>query len=130
MLRHRFLWIVACVFLAFTPSLNAQTTTGTVRGSVKDQNGAALADVQVSARNPATGVERASTTRSDGSFVMPGLVPATYEFAVRHIGFMPQRRQVIVQIGATQQVDFSLQAGAVEFQAVNAGAAPPAEPPH
>ena len=127
MLRHRFLWIVACVFLAFTPSLNAQTTTGTVRGSVKDQNGAALADVQVSARNPATGVERATTTRSDGSFVMPGLVPATYEFAVRHIGFTPQRRQVIVQIGATQQVDFSLQAGAVELQAVTVEATPQAE---
>ena len=58
----------------------------------------------------------------------PGLVPATYDFVVRKIGFAPQRRQVIVQIGATQQIDLSLQAGAVELQAVTvqAAAAPPA----
>src|SRR5205823_4139636 len=87
MLRHRFLWIVGSVFLAFTPSLNAQTTTGTVRGYVKDQNGAAVAEVEVSARNVATGVQRLTTTRSDGSYVLPGLAPATYELSVRHIGF-------------------------------------------
>ena len=63
MLRHRFLWIVGSALLAFTPSLNAQTTTGTVRGYVKDQNGAAVADAEVSARNVSTGVTRSSTTR-------------------------------------------------------------------
>src|SRR5260370_15953144 len=126
-LRHRFLWIVGSACSAFTPSLNAQTTTGTVRGSGKDQNGAAVVDAEVSARNPATGVQRSPTTRSDGSYVMPGLVPATYDFAVRHIGFAPQRRQVIVQIGAKREIDFWLQAGAVELQAVTVEATPQAE---
>jgi len=113
MLRHRFLWIVGSALLAFTPSLNAQTTTGTVRGYVKDQNGAAVADAQVSAQNAQNGVTRSSTTRADGSYVLAGLAPATYEFLVRHIGFGPQLRQVTVQIGATQSVDFTVQAGAV-----------------
>jgi len=127
MLRHRFLWIVGSALLACTPSLNAQTTTGSVRGYVKDQNGAAVADAQVSARNAQNGVTRSSTTRADGSYVLAGLAPATYEFLVRHIGFGPQRRQVTVQIGATQSVDFTVQAGAVELQAVTVEAAPTVE---
>src|SRR6266576_776570 len=127
MQRHRFLWLVCITLLSFPRSVNAQTTTGTVRGFVKDQNGAAVADVEVSARNPATGVQRSTTTRSDGSYVMPGMVPATYDFSIRKIGFTPQQRQVTVQIGATQIVDFTVQAGAVELQAVSVEATPVAE---
>ncbi len=127
MQRHRFLWLVCITLLSFPRSVNAQTTTGTVRGYVKDQNGTAAADVEVSARNPATGVQRSTTTRSDGSYVMPGMVPATYDFSIRKIGFTPQQRQVTVQIGATQIVDFTVQAGAVELQAVSVEATPVAE---
>ena len=115
MLRHRFLWIVGSVLLAFTPSLNAQTTTGTVRGYVKDQNGAAVADVEVSAHNTESGLTRTNNSRSDGSYTLLGLVPGNYELSVRKIGFTPQRRQATVQIGATLLVDFALQAGAVRF---------------
>ena len=124
MLRHRFLWIVGSALLAVTPSLSAQTTTGTVRGYVKDQNGAAVADVEVSAHNTESGVTRTNNSRSDGSYTLLGLVPGNYELSVRKIGFTPQRRQATVQIGATLLVDFTLQAGAVELQAVTIEAAP------
>src|SRR5712692_377613 len=127
MLRHRFLWIVGSALLAFTPSLNAQTTTGTVRGYVKDQNGTAVPGVEVSARNVQNGATRSATSRADGSYILPGLPPGSYDLSVRHIGFGPQRRQVIVQIGATLLADFTLQAGAVELQAVTIEAAPAIE---
>src|SRR5437016_11682357 len=100
MLRHRFLWIVGSALLAFTPSLNAQTTTGTVRGYVKDQNATAVSDAEVTARNTETGAQRTAATRADGSYILPGLVPGTYDLSVRRIGSTPQRRQVVVQIGA------------------------------
>src|SRR6267378_7294100 len=118
MLRHRFLWIVGSALLAFTSSLNAQTTTGTVRGYVKDQNGAPVDAVEVQARNVENGVTRSTTSHADGSYILPGLAPANYDLSVRHIGFAPQHRQVTVQIGATQLADFTIQAGAVELQAV------------
>ncbi len=41
MLRHRFLWLVCITLFSLPLSLSAQTTTGTVRGYVKDQNGTA-----------------------------------------------------------------------------------------
>src|SRR3989442_132749 len=124
MLRHRFLWIVGSALLACTPSLDAQTTTGTVRGYVKDQNGAAIPDVEVSARNTQSGVTRTNNSRADGSYILLGLVPGNYELSVRKIGFGPQHRQATVLIGATLLVDFTLQAGAVELQAVTVEAAP------
>src|SRR6266550_634542 len=127
MFRHRFLFGVVVVLLVLAPTLDAQTTTGTVRGYVKDQTGAAIADAEVQARNPATGLQRVTTSRTDGSYILPGLAPATYEISVRHIGSTPQQRQVVVQIGATQNVDFNLQAGAVELQAVSVEATPVAE---
>lgn len=109
--------LIAAVAL-FANSLSAQTTTGTIRGYVKDANGAAVSAADIQARNVETGVSRATTTRADGSYILPGLVPGTYELAARAIGSAPQRRQVAVPIGATLLVDFTLQAGAVELEAV------------
>ena len=127
MLRHRFLWFVCVTLLALPISINAQTTTGTVRGYVKDQSGAPVADAAVQARQITTGVVRSATSRSDGSYILPGLVPSDYELSVRKIGFTPQRRPVTVQIGATMVADFTVQAGAVELVAVTVEAAPAIE---
>src|SRR5947208_16317719 len=127
MLRHRSLWLVCISLLFLPPSLAAQTTTGTVRGYVKDQNGAAVPDAEVQARQVETGIVRSTTAHADGSYILPGLTPGNYELSVRKIGFTPQRRQVTVQIGATQLVDFTIQAGAVELQAVTVQAAPVVE---
>jgi hypothetical protein len=127
MCRHRFWWL-ACVGMLFLPcTLNAQTTTGTVRGTIRDANGAPITDAEIQARNEQTGVVRSTSTRSDGTYILPGLVPATYELSARRIGSTPQRREVTVQIGATQVVDFVLQSGAVELTAVTVEAVPLAE---
>ena len=118
MFRHRFLWLLGSALLAVTPSLNAQTTTGTIRGYVKDQNGTGVPAAEIQARNVASGVQRSTATRADGSYILPGLVPGSYELSARNIGSAPQQRQVTVQIGATLLMDFTLQAGAVELRAV------------
>lgn len=115
-LRH--LFTVGVAALAFAGSAHAQTTTGTIRGYVKDQNGGALSGAEIQARNVENGVQRAATSRADGSYILPGLVPATYELSVRSIGSSPQRRTVVVQIGATLPIDFTLEAGALELAAV------------
>ena len=107
--------------------LVAQTTTGTIRGYVKDQNGAPLSGAQVQATNVATSVARSTTTGSDGSYVLPGLSPGTYDVIARHIGNSPARRRIVVQIGATLLADFALPAGAVTLAPVVVQAANPAE---
>jgi len=127
MCRHRFLWLVCITLLSFPLALNAQTTTGTVRGYARDQNGTVVADAEVQARQTGTGILRSTATRNDGSYILPGLAPGNYELSVRKIGFAPQRRQVVVQIGATLLADVTLQTGAVELQAVTVEGAPAVE---
>src|SRR5260370_29624467 len=75
MSRHRFLWLACITLLSFPLSLSAQTTTGTVRGYVKDQNGSPVGDAEGQARQTETGVVRSTASHSDGSYILPGLVP-------------------------------------------------------
>jgi hypothetical protein len=110
-----------------TRSAFAQTTTGTVRGTVTGQGNAPVPDVQISARNVQNGIPRGTQSREDGTYVLPGLLPGTYDFTVRRIGFSPLTRRVVVQIGATQIQDFALSAQAVTLGTVAVTAAPTIE---
>jgi outer membrane receptor protein involved in Fe transport len=105
-----------CVLGAGTAA--AQTTTGMVRGYVRDQNGTPLAAAEVQARHTETGVSRTATTNTEGAYTLPGLAPGVYDLTARHIGNSPQARRIVVQIGATLLADFSLQAGAIEVAGV------------
>src|SRR5262245_22985050 len=112
---------------ALASSASAQNTTGTIRGTVTGANGAPVADAQITARNPGTGVQRGTTSRADGSYVLPGLVPATYELTARHIGNTPQTRRVVVQIGATQIQDWALVTTATQLETIVISAGATAE---
>ena len=125
----RFLWtllVFTGVSFAWTQTLQSQTTTGMVRGTVTVE-GAPAANAQVQLRNPQTGVSRGATVRDDGSYVVAGLVPATYEMTVRRIGSEPQTRTVVVLIGATQTQNFNLSQAATQLGTVFVQAAATAE---
>lgn len=127
---HRFSRAVALAVLALVTltaaSASAQTTTGTIRGTVSS-GGAAVSNTQIQVRNPATGVQRGTMSRDDGSYTLAGLAPATYEMTIRRIGSAPQTRIVVVQIGTTQIQDFSLSEQAAQLETVLVQAAPAAE---
>ncbi len=116
---------IGCLSL-MPSSAFAQNTTGTVRGTVT-VGGAAVTSAQIELRNPTTGVQRGASTRDDGSYVLAGLAPATYQMTVRRIGSAPQTRTVVVQIGTTQIQDFSLSQQAAELTTVVVQAAPTVE---
>jgi hypothetical protein len=106
-------------------SVSAQTTTGTIRGFIRDQNGLALSGAEVEARNTSSGVARSATSNTEGAYILVGLVPGSYDLTARRIGNTPQARRVEVQIGATLLTDFSLQSGAVEVAGVTVEATNP-----
>lgn len=108
---HRFIRGVVTAFVlmfAATVPLSAQTTTGTLKGTVTGSGGAPANGAQITARNTESGVVRNTTAHDDGSYVLPGVVPGTYEVSVRRIGASPQTRTIVIQIGAIQVQDFSL----------------------
>ena len=61
---------VFLISLCATGAFAQGTTTGTIHGAVKDQNGAVVAGANVTVRNEATGVEHKATSGEDGSFVL------------------------------------------------------------
>ena len=65
----------------------AQTTTGTISGTVVDPSGNVIPGAKVSITNEVTGESRNGTTSSTGEFVFPSLLPATYTIRVEVAGF-------------------------------------------
>jgi outer membrane receptor protein involved in Fe transport len=127
---HRFLFpsvglLLAALALAAPPAAGpvvAQTTTGTVRGMITTA-GKGVAGTEILAKNIATGVTRSTLSRADGSYTLPGLVPATYEITVRRIGSGAQTRRLVVQIGTVQIQDFEVTTQAVQLQELSVSAA-------
>ena len=118
MFRHRFLWL-ACITLLVSPlSLSAQTTTGTVQGYVRDQQGAPLAEAQVIARDTRNGQQTTVTSQRNGFYLLAGLTPSTYDITVRRIGSAAQARRLAVGVGQSLSLDFNLAASAVELTSV------------
>lgn len=119
--------ILASSVLPAAGPLLAQTTTGSIRGVIIGADGKGIASAEVVAKNPATGVTRSTLTRQDGGFVLPGLVPAAYDITVRRIGSAAQTRRVVVQIGAINIQNFSLETRVVTLEELVVQAAPTAE---
>ncbi len=78
----------------------AQMTTGTILGTVTDASGARVPGVKVTITNVGTGVRQTSETNSAGIYVVPTLIPGTYEVSVEKAGFHKS-----IETGITLQVD-------------------------
>src|SRR5216117_1791059 len=88
-LIHRSLLMTSILILstcAMMPLL-AQTTTGTISGTVVDPGRALIPGAMVSATNEATGESRSTLTSETGNFSFPSLLPATYTIRVELAGF-------------------------------------------
>src|SRR4051812_27229341 len=90
-----------------TLGLQAQTTTGNIRGYVTGPNGAPVSDAQVIVRMPSTNEVRGTTTNSAGFYYLAGLRPGTYQLTVRRVGLEPQNRPVTMRIGETLDLNVS-----------------------
>src|SRR5713226_8007636 len=65
----------------------AQRTTGTLRGQVLDQAGAAVPNARVTATNQDTGVSISIETTSAGTYDFPSVLPGKYRVTVEAAGF-------------------------------------------
>src|SRR4029450_4586173 len=68
------------LMVLITAVAEAQTTTGTIRGTVKEESGGVLPGTSIEAVNDATGVRYAATSQSTGFYnisVPPGAYTVT-----------------------------------------------------
>ncbi|MEO8452953.1 MAG: TonB-dependent receptor, partial [Gemmatimonadota bacterium] len=123
----RWLLGLAVSGMLLAPAASAQNTTGTIRGQVTDASGKGVAGAEIIAKNIENGVQRSTSSRADGFYIFPGLVPATYDMTARRIGSGAQSRRVVVQIGATSIQSFTLEEKAVQLQEIVVQTAPTVE---
>src|SRR5271163_4973054 len=117
---NRFLLVFAvgiCFCLAAmlmgTP-LAAQSTFGSVSGTVTDASGAAVADAQVTLTSTATSAKQTYATGADGLYSFVNLNPGNYRLDVEKAGFKHVKREsVVVQVQQAVRIDVIMEIGAV-----------------
>lgn len=111
-------------YIALSTCLYAQTTDGSIRGSVTDSSGASITGANVTARNLDTGLSQSTVTTDAGVYSVPNLPPGRYSLRVESPNLRTYVREgVTVQTGSTASLDIQLQVGAVtENVVVNADA--------
>lgn len=111
--------LVAAMILAFTlPHLRAQTSYGSVVGSVTDTSGAAVAGATVTLTNNSTGVRRATQTGDVGTYSFDYVSPGNYRVDVERQGYQKFTREMVeVQVNGTSRADAQLGLG-VQTQAI------------
>ena len=70
------------VLAAGSPGADAQGLTGQISGTVLDDTGGAVQGSTVKVRNTATQAEQEVRTDAQGAFVVPNLLPGTYDITV------------------------------------------------
>jgi hypothetical protein len=86
-MRVGFRCSLAIAALFVIPGLVAQTTTGTITGTVTDPTGAVVPNAKVTVVNEAEGAARELTTNASGVFTAPNLTVGTYRVRVNSPGF-------------------------------------------
>lgn len=108
------------------PGADAQTSSGGLRGFVKDHTGGVLVGVTVEASSPARiGRAAVEVTDTQGLYTFQNLPIGEYTLTYSIQGFSTVRRENIrVEVGRTIQVDVSLQVGALEQAVTVVGESP------
>ena len=111
---------VFAVLFAFTfVGLQAQQTTGTISGVVKDETGAVLPGVEVTSRNTGTEATRTAISDDEGRYRLPQLAPGEYELRAELAGFQTAVLQNIsLSVGQTAVLGVTLQVGEISEQMV------------
>ena len=115
--------LILLALMAGTAS--AQQTTGTIVGRVLDDQGAAIPGATVSATNPATGFSRTAVTDAEGVYRLSALNVGRFDLAVELPGFATvDQKGVVVSVGQTITLDFSLKIATLAETVVVTGESP------
>ena len=105
---RRFGFLFSFVVLLSAPLL-AQVSTGSIGGTVTDQQSAVLPQASVTVTNKATGAARNVRTGADGNFLVAALPAGEYDVLIEAPGFQPTVSPVTVATGSTTSVRVQLE---------------------
>lgn len=109
-------WLALLVAVMFGMTAirgSAQTTYGTILGTVTDQTGAVLPNTVVQLISQATGTKLQATSNASGYYTFVDVPSGTYKIVVQRQGFKTLSRPgIVLQTQAQIEVDLSLTVGA------------------
>src|SRR5438876_1656185 len=114
--------LLGFLFFSLACAVLLAQSTAQVNGTVKDQTGAVLPGVQVTATQTATGLARSVVTDETGSYVLPNLPVGPYKLEATLPGFRTfAQTGIVLQVGSNPVINVGLEVGqvteAVEVQA-------------
>jgi hypothetical protein len=110
-MQRKILFCAIVVFLSLG-SCFGQVNTGKISGFVRDESGAMMTGIPITAVNDSTGIATMGNTSETGEYLLNFLVPATYHVTVERPGFRKAvRSNVVVNAGVTMRIDFTLRVG-------------------
>jgi hypothetical protein len=106
----------------------AQSPTGTIRGTVVDPSGAAVAGTTITVTNMDTSESQVVNSDGEGRYIFPLVPPGTYSVTAAAHGFKTAKQDnVIVEIAVGRPVDFNLTVGETSSQVQVTATTPPLE---
>lgn len=123
-MRKAILGAVLLLIVSAVPQAFAQGD-GSLRGTVKDQQGGAMPGVSVTATSPGLMGASSAVTDANGNYRLINLPPGTYSVRAEISGFAPYRRDgVLLRAGANFQVDIEMKLGGASEEIVVEGSSP------
>jgi Carboxypeptidase regulatory-like domain len=125
-LQSKFTGVIAIglLTLIFTLHGSAQQITGSIVGTVKDQQGAVVPGASVKATNVDTGFSRVATTANDGAYRIEYLPVGKYQVEVEMAGFQKfVQENIVLAVDQTEALNVTLDVGAAS-QTVTVTSAP------
>ena len=108
-----FLCVLAFSILFAATGLRAQTTNGSIQGTVTDPSGAPIGGANVTGRNLDTALTLNTVTSDAGLYSLANVPPGRYSVTIDGAGMKKYTREgVTVQTGSTTSLDVSMQLGA------------------
>ncbi|MBV9405558.1 MAG: carboxypeptidase regulatory-like domain-containing protein, partial [Acidobacteriaceae bacterium] len=93
--RRLFTAVFVTAFALSTSLVWAQTSTGSIVGTVSDASGAAIPGASVTLTNTGTAERRTLTSDSSGNYQFVNLLPGSYKLEVENRGFKRYSREGI-----------------------------------
>jgi hypothetical protein len=116
---------ILCLLLVLVSAAPAQELTGSLRGTVTDNEGNPLPGVTITASSPVLMGVLTSVTTDRGIFRFPSLPPGTYTVKAELPGFKTlERTGVVVRVGMTVAIDISLEPAAIAEEITVTAATP------
>lgn len=116
--------IALCLIALGTPSLIAQSDTGSIAGTVVDSTGAAIPGAAVNATNIDNGMKLSAVSNESGEFNILAVPRGHYAVQAVAPGFERAMANVTVTVTRTQSVGFTLKPAGAAITVEVTGAAP------